>query len=57
MKNRRTDTEMREIIEEAKRVMRRRGLNEAAAYLLRYSVPLALINRLIDEMRHRRSGD
>lgn len=53
MENRRIDVELRQIVEEGKRVMRTRGSDAASAYLIRYSVPLPLITRLLDELRAR----
>lgn len=56
MLNRRVDIELRKVVEEGKIVMRTHGLNQAAAFLLKYSVPLRLIARLLDEERSSRRG-
>lgn len=49
--NRRIDMDLRKVVDEGKRLMRMCGPDKAAEYLLRYSVPVPVISRLLDERR------
>lgn len=46
---RRFDFDLRAVVEEGRKVRHFRGANQAAAFMFRYSVPIAVLIRVVED--------